>query len=157
LSQWRRELQAVDEIAAPYGRWTLVAAYAVSAFCISRLFKTDWPGSVIAALACATAQIVRATIGSRFNVGVTVFITAMTASMFSTIGLRLHYSETIVPTLTSSVALLIPSLWLVTGGLDIMGGQIRFGMTRMLISFLIFATIVTGIAFALLIVTWGST
>jgi hypothetical protein len=56
-------------------------------------------------------------------------------------------------TMTASVALLVPGLWLITGGLDVTGGrQIRFGFMRLAVAFLIFAAIVVGIGLAQMII-----
>ena len=92
----------------------------------------------------------RGAIGYKLNLGLTTLRSpAAVAAAVGALGLRLHLSQTPIETLTASVALLAPSLWLITGGLDVIGGrQIRFGLLRLTVALLLFVSIVLGIGIA---------
>lgn len=147
--QLREELERIRALPSPYHQWTLFVAYICVGIFLSRLLKADWTGTAVAALACAAGQSVRSRIAGRFHLGLTTLITAAVASLVGALGVRFHLSQTPAATLTASVALLIPGLWLITGGLDVIGGrQIRFGILRLTVAFLIFVTIVMGFGLA---------
>jgi uncharacterized membrane protein YjjP (DUF1212 family) len=152
--QLREELERFRALPSPYNPWLLLAATVGTGIFMSRLLKGDWPGTAVAALACAAGQSVRSAIAGRFNLGLTTLVTATLASLVGALGIRLHLSQTPLATLTGSVALLIPGLWLITGGLDVIGGrQLRFGLLRLTVALLIFVTIVLGFGLAQAIVS----
>lgn len=149
----REELERIRALPSPYSRWLLIVAWSCVGAFFSRLFNADWPGTAVAALACAAGQLARSGLAGKLNLGPTTLITAVVASTIGALGLRLHLSQTPMATLTASVALLIPGLWLITGGLDVIGGrQIRFGILRLTVAFLLFVTIVLGVGLAQAIV-----
>ena len=152
--QLREDLERLRALPYPYSRWMPIVAYACVGTFLSRLLQADWSGTAVAALACAMGQLVRLRIAGRFNLGLTTLITAAVAAAVGALGVRLHVSETPMATLTASVALLIPGLWLITGGLDLLGGrQIRFGLMRLFVAFLLFSLIVVGVGVAQAIVS----
>lgn len=147
--QLQEELERIQALPSPYSRWMFIVAWSCVGAALSRLFHADWPGTMVAALACAVGQWVRGALGYRLNLGLTTLVTAVVAAFVGALGLRFQLSHTPIETLTSSVALLVPSLWLITGGLDVIGGrQIRFGLLRLTVALLIFFTIVLGIGIA---------
>ena len=151
--QLRQELEGIQALPSPHSRWTLILVWACVGAFLSRLMNADWSGTAVAALACAVGEFVRSGIGGRLQLGLTTLITGAVAAIVGALGLRLHVSQTPLPTLTASVALLIPGLWLITGGLDVISGrQIRFGLMRLVVAFLFLATIAAAIALALEIV-----
>ena len=151
--QLREELERIGALPSPYSPWLLVAGSACLGASFSRLLQADWPGTAVAALACAAGQLVRSRIASKLSVGLTTLVTAVVAAAMGALGVRLHLSQTPVATITAAVALLIPGLWLVTGGLDLIGGrQLRFGILRLTVAFLLFGLIALGIGLALAIV-----
>jgi uncharacterized membrane protein YjjP (DUF1212 family) len=151
--QLREELERLRALPSPYRRWLYVAASAGVGASLSRLLAADWAGTAVAALACAAGQSVRGGIAGRFNLGLRTLITAVVAAVIGSLGVRLHLSQTPMATLTASVSLLVPGLWLITGGLDVLGGrQIRFGLLRLTVASLLFAAIALGVGLAQAIV-----
>jgi uncharacterized membrane protein YjjP (DUF1212 family) len=152
--QLREELERLQALPSPYGRWMIVAAWACVGAFLSRLLEADWPGTAVAFLACAAGQYVRGGIADRFGMGLTTLITAVVGALIGALGLRLGLSRTETATLTASVAPLIPGLWLITGGLDVVSGrQIRYGIHRLTVAFLLFGMIVVSVYLAKVIVS----
>jgi len=151
--QLREELEQIRTLPSPYKRWVSIVAYVCVGTFLSRLLMADWPGTAVAAVACGVGQSVRSSIAGKLNLGLTTLVTALVAAVVGSLGIRLHLSHTPVATVSASVALLVPGLWLVTGGLDLIGGrQIRFGLLRLTVAFLIFFTVVVGIGLAQVII-----
>ena len=147
--QLREDLAGIAAQPSPYPPWMRIVAAAALGIALSRLLDADWSGTAVAALACAVGQSVRGRFASQRSLGLTTLIGAVVAAVVGALAVRFQLSQTPVATLTGAVAFLVPGLWLITGGLDVLGGrQLRFGLLRLTVAFLLFGIIVLGVAAA---------
>ena len=143
-------LDRVKALPSPYSGWVTVAAAACAAAGFAGAMRGDWGSVGIAVVAAAVGQALRHRLRARkVAVGPVTLVCGLLSAFIASAGLRLGYSESVSPTLISSVVYSVPGLSLINGFIDLYSFKFALvGVERMLHAAVLFLLLALAIAFA---------
>ncbi len=148
------EVERVRAIAAPYGRWTVLAAAAAVSAIICKLYGGDWGAFGIAFAAAAIGQFVRSLPGARkIAAAPLTLLCGMISTCLAAVALRLGGSPMIQATLTASAFYMVPGPPLINGFVDMVSHRhMVVGLQRLANAAFLCLMLAVAIAFAYFIV-----
>jgi uncharacterized membrane protein YjjP (DUF1212 family) len=143
-------LDRVKALPSPYSRWMTVAAAACAAAGFAGAMGGDFRSVGIAVVAAAVGQALRSSLQARkVAVAPVTLVSGLLSAFIAAAGLRLGLSESVSPTLISSVVYSVPGLPLINGFIDLYSFKYTLvGVERMLHAAVLFLLLALAIAFA---------
>jgi uncharacterized membrane protein YjjP (DUF1212 family) len=144
------EVERINQLPPPHGRWVTVGAAAVASAAFARLSGGDWGSCATVLAAAASGQVLRTALQSRrFRSAAATLFSGMLSACVAAAGLRIGLSHTQPATLIASVIYMVPGLPLINGFLDIVSQQhLLAGWERLLQAGFIFLVLTIAVVFA---------
>jgi len=148
------EVERVRAVAAPYGRWTVLAAAASVSAIIAKLSGGDWGAFGIALGAAAVGQFVRSLPAARKVAAAPLtLVCGMISTCLAAIALRLGGSPMIQATLIASAFYLVPGPPIINGFVDVVSHKhMAVGLQRLANAAFLCLMLAVAIAFAYTVV-----
>lgn len=144
------ELERIERLPSPYGRWLTVGVAGVAAACFSQLLGGDWGSVGVTLVAAPAGQALRSALqASGFAAAPVTLISGLLSALIGAIGLRLGISEAPAATMIGSIIYLVPGLPLINGFVDIVShSRLMVGFERILNAAYLFLVLSITIALA---------
>lgn len=150
MDQYARELERITALPHHYPRWFTILAIGLGCGAFCRLFGGDWPAVAFSLIAASCALFLRQElIRRKFNLYMTVALSAMLATVISGALGRTGWSAESQYAVLSSTLFLVPGVPLINSVDDMVDGYTIVGLTRAIVGLLIVSAIAFGMIMGL--------